>query len=183
MAALGELYDEGRLDPETHVMVQLATPSREEVEHYALMRSDIERQVGHINGEHSRLGHPVVHYLYQPVERDELVALFVAADLMVVTPLRDGMNLVAKEYVACHPEHNGALVLSEFAGAAAELTQAFVVNPHDLDGVKDGIVGALTQSPSEGRERMRAMHEQVLAHDVHRWAKTFLAALAATPKG
>lgn len=183
MTALGELYDERRLDPASHVMVQLATPSREEVEEYALMRSEIETQVGHINGEHGRLGHPVVHYLYQPVQRDELIALFVAADLMVVTPLRDGMNLVAKEYVACHPEYDGAIVLSEFAGAAAELTQAYIVNPHDLDGVKDGITAAIAQTPSQGRARMRAMHEQVLVHDVHHWAESFLKALAETPNG
>lgn len=172
--ALGELYDEGRLDPSRTVMVQLATPSREQVEQYARMRTSIETQVGRINGDHGQLGHPPVHYLYQPVDRDELIALYVAADAMLVTPLRDGMNLVAKEYVACHPEHDGALVLSEFTGAASELREAFLVNPHDLDFVKDTIVAALEQSPDRGRARMAAMHERVTTHDVHRWARTFL---------
>ena len=107
------------------------------------MREDIERQVGHINGEYGEVGHPVVHYLHRPVPRDELIAFFVAADVMLVTPLRDGMNLVAKEYVACRSDLGGALVLSEFTGAAAELRQAYLVNPHDLDGVKDAIEAAL----------------------------------------
>ena len=142
--------------------------------------SDIERQVGHINGEYGEVGHPVVHYLHRPVPRDELIAFFVAADVMLVTPLRDGMNLVAKEYVACRSDLGGALVLSEFTGAAAELRQAYLVNPHDLDGVKDAIEAALNQDPEEGRRRMRALRRQVLAHDVDRWARSFLDALAAT---
>jgi trehalose 6-phosphate synthase len=99
---------------------------------------------------------------------------------MVVTPLRDGMNLVAKEYVACRSDLGGALVLSEFTGAAEELRQAYLTNPHHLDGVKDSIAAALTQSPEEGRRRMRALRRQVLAHDVDRWARAFLDALAGT---
>ena len=109
-------------------------PSRERVESYQALRDDIERQVGHINGEYGEVGHPVVHYLHRPVPRDELIAFFVAGDVMLVTPLRDGMNLVAKEYVACRSDLGGALVLSEFTGAAAELRQAYLVNPHDTRG-------------------------------------------------
>jgi trehalose 6-phosphate synthase len=90
------------------------------------------------------------------VPRDELIAFFVASDVMLVTPLRDGMNLVAKEYVACRGDLGGALVLSEFTGAAAELRQAYLVNPHDLEGVKDAIEAALNQSDEEGRRRMGA---------------------------
>ncbi len=99
-------------------MIQIATPSRERVEHYQRMRNDIEQTVGRINGEYSRVGHPAVHYLHQSLPREELAAFFVAADVMLVTPLRDGMNLVAKEYVACRHDDGGVLVLSEFAGAA-----------------------------------------------------------------
>ena len=109
------------------------------------MRESIERQVGHINGEHGDIGHPIVHYLHRPIPRDELIAFFVAADVMLVTPLRDGMNLVAKEYVACRSDLGGALVLSEFTGAAAELRQAYLANPHHLEGVKDAIEEALNQ--------------------------------------
>ena len=160
------------------MLVQLATPSRERVDSYQKLRKDIERQVGHINGEYAEVGHPVVHYLHRPVPRDELIAFFVASDVMLVTPLRDGMNLVAKEYVACRSDLGGALVLSEFTGAAAELRQAYLVNPHDLEGVKDAIEAALNQTDDEGRRRMRALRRQVLAHDVDRWARSFLDALA-----
>ncbi|MGH3927383.1 MAG: alpha,alpha-trehalose-phosphate synthase (UDP-forming), partial [Pseudonocardiaceae bacterium] len=142
--ALRELYAEGRISADDVVMVQLATPSRERVEHYQQMRQDIEQAVGGINGEFGRVGHPAVHYLHQPIPRRELVAFFVAADIMLITPVRDGMNLVAKEYVACRHDLGGALVLSEFAGAAAELTSAFLVNPHDLDGVKNVMYQAIT---------------------------------------
>jgi trehalose 6-phosphate synthase len=96
---------------------------------------------------------------------------------MLVTPLRDGMNLVAKEYVACRSDLGGVLVLSEFAGAAIELKEAVLVNPHDTDGVKNALHAALTMSPTEGRRRMRALRKQVLANDVDKWARSFLDAL------
>ncbi|MFN2496326.1 MAG: trehalose-6-phosphate synthase [Pseudonocardiaceae bacterium] len=178
--ALRELYSEGRICAEDVVMVQLATPSRERVEHYQRMRQDIEQAVGWINGEFGRVGHPAVHYLHKSIPRSELVAFFVAADVMLVTPLRDGMNLVAKEYVACRHDLGGALVLSEFAGAAAELTSAFLVNPHDLDGIKNTVYQAITVDPEEGRRRMRALRRQVMTHDVDRWARSFLDALGET---
>ncbi|UXA17475.1 trehalose-6-phosphate synthase [Mycobacterium sp. SMC-4] len=178
LRAFSELLEEGRINRDDTVLVQLATPSRERVESYIAMREDIERQVGHINGEYGEVGHPVVHYLHRPIPREDLVAFFVAADVMLVTPLRDGMNLVAKEYVACRSDLGGALVLSEFTGAAAELRQAYLANPHDLDGVRNAIEAALNQSPEEGRRRMRALRRQVLAHDVDLWARAFLEALA-----
>ena len=178
LKAFSELLAEGRAKRDDTVLVQLATPSRERVESYRILRNEIEQQVGHINGEYGEVGHPVVHYLHRPVPRDELIAFFVASDVMLVTPLRDGMNLVAKEYVACRSDLGGALVLSEFTGAAAELRQAYLVNPHDLEGVKDAIEAALNQTAEEGRRRMRALRRQVLAHDVDRWARSFLDALA-----
>ncbi|BBZ24605.1 alpha,alpha-trehalose-phosphate synthase (UDP-forming) [Mycolicibacter hiberniae] len=177
LRAFNELLAEGRAKRDDTVLVQLATPSRERVESYQILRDDIERQVGHINGEYSEVGHPVVHYLHRPVPRDELIAFFVASDVMLVTPLRDGMNLVAKEYVACRSDLGGALVLSEFTGAAAELGQAYLVNPHDIECVKDVIEAAINQTEDEGRRRMRALRRQVLAHDVDRWARSFLDAL------
>jgi trehalose 6-phosphate synthase len=178
LKAFTELLAEGRAKGGDTALVQLATPSRERVENYQILREDIERQVGHINGDYGEVGHPVVHYLHRPVPRDELVAFYVASDVMLVTPLRDGMNLVAKEYVACRGDLGGALVLSEFTGAAAELRQAYLVNPHDLEGVKDAIETAINQPVEEGRHRMRALRRQVLAHDVDRWARSFLEALA-----
>ena len=179
LKAFAELLAEGRVKGDDTVLVQLATPSRERVRSYQKLREDIERQVGHINGEYGEVGHPVVHYLHRPIPRDELIAFFVASDVMLVTPLRDGMNLVAKEYVACRSDLGGALVLSEFTGAAAELQQAYQVNPHDTEGVKDGIEAALSQTVDEGRRRMRALRRQVLVHDVDRWARSFLDALTA----
>jgi trehalose 6-phosphate synthase len=180
LKAFSELLEQDRADRTDTVLIQLATPSRERVESYIEMREGIERQVGHINGEYGEVGHAVVHYIHRPLPRDELIAFFVAADVMLVTPLRDGMNLVAKEYVACRSDLGGALVLSEFTGAAAELRQAYLCNPHHTDGVRDAIEQALNQTPEDGRRRMRALRRQVLAHDVDRWARSFLDALAST---
>jgi trehalose 6-phosphate synthase len=183
LRAFSELLAEGRITSDDTVLVQLATPSRERVDSYRLLRNEVEQQVGHINGEYGEVGHPVVHYLHRPVPRDELIAYFVASDVMLVTPLRDGMNLVAKEYVACRSDLGGALVLSEFTGAAAELRRAYLTNPHDLDGVKEAIESALSQTLEEGRARMRAMRRQVLTYDVDRWARSFLDTLAAAKSG
>ncbi|MGB3769582.1 MAG: trehalose-6-phosphate synthase [Rhodococcus sp. (in: high G+C Gram-positive bacteria)] len=180
LEAFLELLAEGRVDPEDVVMIQVATPSRERVESYKQMRGEIESMVGRINGEFSRVGHPVVHYMHRPIPRDELIAYYVAADVMLVTPIRDGMNLVAKEYVACRSDLGGSLVLSEFTGAAAELRQAYQCNPHDLNSVKDAMMAAIEQDTDAGKRHIRAMRRQVLAHDVDRWARSFLAALGRT---
>jgi hypothetical protein len=110
------------------VLVQVATPTRESVDQYIDERHDIERAVGEINGRHARLGYPVIHYLYRTLPLDELVPLYRAADVLLVTPLRDGMNLVAKEFVATRLDDDGVLVLSEFTGAARELQHAVHVN-------------------------------------------------------
>ncbi|WP_432830271.1 alpha,alpha-trehalose-phosphate synthase (UDP-forming) [Dactylosporangium sp. CA-092794] len=179
LKAFRELLSEGRLTAPETVMVQVATPSRERVEHYQTLRVNVEREVGRINGEYGRVGQPAVHYLHQSYSRAELAALYVAADVMMVTPLRDGMNLVAKEYVGARADGGGAIVLSEFAGAAAELRQAFLCNPHDLDGVKDALMRAIHVDPVEGRKRMHAMHSHLRAHDVRTWADAFLDALGA----
>ena len=178
--AYGELLDEGRLGPRV-VLVQVASPSRERVEAYRTLRDEVELIVSRINGEHAEVGSPLVHYLHQSYPREEMAALYLAADVMLVTPLRDGMNLVAKEYVACRYDERGALVLSEFTGAADELTSAFLVNPHDINGLKDAIVRAATVSPAEARRRMRSMRRQVREHDVAHWAATFLDALKQAP--
>ncbi len=177
--AYGELRDEGRLGPRA-VLVQVASPSRERVEAYRALRDEVELTVSRINGEHAEVGSPPVHYLHQSYPREEMAALYLAADVMLVTPLRDGMNLVAKEYVACRHDESGALVLSEFTGAADELTGAFEVNPHDIDGLKDAIVRAATITPAEARHRMRAMRRQVREHDVAHWAASFLDTLRPT---
>ncbi len=175
--AYRERLDAGRVKVEDTVMVQVAVPSRERVDHYRALREKVEREVGRINGEFGRVGIPAVHYLNQSFDREEVAALYLAADVLVVTALRDGMNLVAKEYVATRVDNGGALVLSEFTGAATELTSAYLVNPHDLDGLEDSIVRALEAAPEENRARMRTMRRQVRGYDVRAWARSYLKAL------
>ena len=154
LRAFQALLDDGTLDPERCVLVQVATPTREGVEQYQDERHEIEQLVGEINGVHGRLGYPVIHYLYQTLPLDELVALYRTADVMLVTPLRDGMNLVAKEYVATRLDGDGVLVLSEFAGAADELTDAVLVNPHDERPLREAIMTAVEMNRHERRQRM-----------------------------
>ncbi|NUR87860.1 MAG: trehalose-6-phosphate synthase [Nonomuraea sp.] len=177
LEAFGELLRERRVYPGEAVFVQIATPSRERVEQYRRLRDDIELQVGRINGEHAMFGHQPVQYFHQSYEKQELAALYLAADVMVVTPLRDGMNLVAKEYVSCHHDLQGALVLSEFAGAADELRQSYLVNPYDVEGVKRTMLAAMRATPHELARRMRTMRRRVATYDVDRWASEFLTAL------
>ena len=174
LQAFGELLEEGALSVEDAVFVQVATPSRERVDEYRRLRDEIERLVGRINGDYGRIGRPAISYLHASYPRDEMAAMFKAADVMVVTPLRDGMNLVAKEYVACRDDEDGALVLSEFAGAADELKQAFMVNPYDIDGMKGTILAAMNASPRDTKRRMRAMRRTVQEHDVADWAAGFM---------
>ena len=111
-----------------------------------------------------------------------MAALYLAADVMLVTSLRDGMNLVAKEYVSCRPDLGGALVLSEFAGAWNELRQAFVCNPPDIEGLKQTIMSAIRTPADERQRRMKALRRRVADHDVQRWAARYLEALAYAPK-
>lgn len=177
LRAYGELVAEGHLSVSDSVFVQVATPSRERVDQYRIMREEVERLVGQLNGDLGRLGQPAISYLHSSYPPEEMAALYRAADVMVVTPYRDGMNLVAKEYVACRYDDGGALVLSEFAGAAHELRQAWLVNPYDINGIKQGMLEAFRATPRERARRMRAMRRQVMAHDVDLWATSFLAAL------
>jgi trehalose 6-phosphate synthase len=172
--AFGELIAEGRIDPDEVVLLQLAIPSRQRVEQYRQLKDDIDRLVGRINGEIQRVGRPPIIYLHVSYPRVEIAAFYRAADVMVVTPLRDGMNLVAKEYVACRQRDDGALVLSEFTGAARELRQAYLANPHDIDGLKDQLVEAMSDVPRSKAQRMKAMRRQVFENDIDKWARMFL---------
>jgi alpha,alpha-trehalose-phosphate synthase [UDP-forming] len=177
LRAYGELLDEGRLDPSYAIMVQVASPSRDRVEEYQRLRDEIEGVVGRINGDHSSIGRTAIRYLHQSFPKEEMAALYLTADVMLVTPLRDGMNLVAKEYVACNLDLRGRLVLSEFTGAAEELRNAFLVNPYDIDGTKAAILEAVGASTGEAARRMRTLRRRVMEFDVHHWANTFLGAL------
>ena len=181
LKAYEELLRDGALSPPDVTLVQVATPSRERVESYRELRTQVERTVGRINGEFAPIGSPAVHYQHHSYPLKEMAALYLAADVMLVTPLRDGMNLVAKEYVTCRHDNGGALVLSEFTGAYHELHQAFVCNPHDIEGLKQTILKAVN-TPARDRARiMRSLRRRVADNDVNRWATRFLDALAAAP--
>ncbi|HEY8375076.1 MAG TPA: trehalose-phosphatase, partial [Nannocystis sp.] len=131
-----------------------------------------------INGRWATLTEAPIHYIYRGLPQDQLVRLYRAADVMLVTPNRDGMNLVAKEFVAARTDGDGVLVLSEFAGAAEEMPEALQINPFDVDGMARAIEQALDMPEAERRTRMSGLRARVLHFDVHRWAEDFLAALA-----
>ena len=177
LSAFAELLDRYDHALDAVVLVQVAVPSREAMPDYAQMRGRVEQQVGHINGMCGDGGRVPVHYLYRNLPQEELVAWYSAADVMLVTPLRDGMNLVAKEFVACRPDGDGVLVLSEFAGAAKELDQALLVNPHDVDGMATAFEQALEMPLAEQRRRMASLRRVIDRRDVHTWAAEFLDAL------
>ncbi len=178
LRAFSELIVDDHLDVEDAVFVQVATPSRERVGQYRILRDEIDRLVGRINGDLGRIGRPAISYLHSSYPREEMAALYLAADIMVVTPYRDGMNLVAKEYVACRYDDDGALVLSEFAGAANELRQAWLVNPYDINGMKSALLEAYHADHRELSRRMKAMRKTVIAHDVVAWANSFMEGLS-----
>ena len=158
-------------------LVQVAVPSREGVGAYQRIRRNVEGLVGRINGTFGTARWTPIHYLHRSVADAELLALYRAATVMLVTPVRDGMNLVAKEFVACRADEDGVLVLSEFVGAAAEMTDAVQVNPYDVDGSAEAYYRALTMPRAERRTRMRELRRRVITYDVHAWSSSFLAAL------
>ncbi len=177
LTAYGELLAEGRLHAEDVTLVQIANPSRERVQAYMKLRDEIELTVGRINGDYGTIAHTPISYHHHGYPRDEMVALYLAADVMLVTALRDGMNLVAKEYVACRFDEDGVLVLSEFAGASDELKRALLINPHDIDGLKEAILQAISMPEGDRSARMRWLRKRVIEHDVTRWSSEFLKVL------
>jgi trehalose 6-phosphate synthase len=159
------------------VLVQLVVPSREDIPEYHQMRAEIERGVGQIQGEFTRAGWVPIHYQFGRWDRVELVAHYRAAGIALVTPLKDGMNLVAKEFCASSLEGKGVLILSEYAGATAQLQRdALLVNPYDVEGVAEAIHHAFTMPKDEAQKRMRSMRKTIQATDVSWWVDTFLKA-------
>jgi len=158
-------------------LIQVAAPSREGVGAYREYARSVHELVGRINGRFTTVGLAPIHYLARTLPRERVVALYRAASVALVTPLRDGMNLVAKEYPAARTDEDGVLILSEFAGAAAELAGSILVNPYDLDGTAQAIAQALEMPRDERRDRMRTLRARVQEHDVHRWARDFRAVL------
>ncbi len=157
--------------------IQISAPSRTKVEAYQAMREKIEQMVGRINGRFGGQGCIPIDYRYQSYSHDELAAYYRASDLCLVTPLRDGMNLVAKEYVASQVDNAGALVLSRFAGAFHELGDAIIVNPYDPEGMAEGIYEAIMMPAEEKRTRMQRMRDVVQRNDIYWWLERFLRSL------
>jgi trehalose 6-phosphate synthase len=166
--------------PDLHrrvTLLQVAVPSREAVPMYQELKAEIERLVTQINGKFTEPGWVPIHYVFRSLERDEVLAYYCAADVALLTPLKDGMNLVAKEYCACQLDGDGVLVLSEFAGAAVQLHQgAQLVNPYDVEGVAATLHRAVSLPRQQRRPAMRRLRRIVRTQDVHWWAARVLEA-------
>jgi trehalose 6-phosphate synthase/phosphatase len=159
-------------------LLQASVPSRQNVTSYALLKQQIDELVGRLNSQHSTTCSVPVHNIYGSLEEEEIVAFYRAADVMLVTPLRDGMNLVAKEFVASRLDDDGVLILSEFAGAATELRDGLLVNPYDIEEVASAMRQAMAMPPEERRRRMSALRRRVRESDVQCWAERFVHELA-----
>ncbi len=181
--AFGRLLDDhedlrGRVN-----LLQIAPPSRETVGAYRDLREEMDRLAGRVNGDYSDLDWTPIRYLARSYSREVLAGLYRLARVGLVTPLRDGMNLVAKEYVAAQdPDDPGVLILSEFAGAAERMQEALIVNPHDLGGVADAIRRGIEMPREERIERWLLLNEEVRTNDVAAWRRQFLDALEAVGK-
>ncbi len=154
----------------TVVLIQVLVPSRHKVEEYRVMKREIDQEVGRINGEYGREGWIPIHYLYRALDREELVAYYRAADVALVTPLRDGMNLVAAEFATSRVDVDGVLIVSEFAGIADRCDGAIRVNPYDRQGTAQAIAEALAMDASERARRMTRLQRFVRSNTVSRWA-------------
>lgn len=179
LRAFGDVLSRVRAGERRFAFIQLAVPSREQVPAYQELRLDIEQLVGRINGDYGSAGWSPISYLYRTIPFEEIVALYVAADIMLVTPLRDGMNLVAKEYIASRVDGDGVLILSEFAGAAEQLRSALLVNPYDVDRMAETIEQAAAMSVPEQKTRMQPLQRTVRRSDVFEWARQCLTTLEA----
>ncbi len=158
-------------------LVQVVVPSREEVHEYQLLKEHIERLVGEINGQFTEPGWIPIHYLYRSLSRQELVSFYLASDIALVTPLRDGMNLVAKEFCVCNYQEDGVLILSEFAGAASQLHRdAILVNPYDVNGIAEAVRRGFYMHSSERQARMQGLRSIIQEYDIHFWLTSFMEA-------
>lgn len=167
-----ELYPEHR---EEVTLLQVAVPSRAQVTEYRELKREIDELVGKVNGRFATATWSPIRYLYRNLPQDRLAAIYRDADVALVTPLRDGMNLVAKEFVASQLDDPGVLVLSSLAGAAETMREALLVNPYNLDGTAESIHRALTMDEDERRSRMAALRKREQRDDVHQWVSSFLA--------
>ncbi len=161
-------------------LIQIVVPSRVDIPKYRDLKLEIERMVSDINGKFAQTHWVPIHYIFRSVDRSELVALYRAADIALITPLKDGMNLVAKEYCACNVTEDGVLIMSEFAGAAAQLhPEAILVNPHDVEEVAGSIAAACDMPLSEKRRRVKALRRKIQKSDIYWWVDSFIKAVFA----
>jgi trehalose 6-phosphate synthase len=162
-------------------LVQVVVPSREEIPEYYGLKTEIERMVGEINGQFTQSDWIPIHYIYRKLDRTELVAYYRTAEIALITPLKDGMNLVAKEYCASSLEENGVIILSEFCGSTAQLHRgALIVNPYDIEGVADAIYHGFKMDREERRRRMKKLRHSIRKQGIFWWVDSFLqAAIAA----
>lgn len=177
LKAIETLLKQKRLSLDDFVFIQVVVPSREKVPLYVDMKNQIEQMVSHLNGDYGEPGKTPIQYLHRSLKFEELMAYYRSADIMLVTPLQDGMNLVAKEYLCTRSDDSGALILSEFAGASEELKHAFLVNPHDVDGLANQIERAMKAPEKELKVRMKRLRETINKRTVYQWADEFLEAL------
>ncbi len=180
LRAYAELLSDDLIDPRDAVMVQIAQPTRTDTPGYEEVRAEVDQLVGQINGDYATMTSVAVKYLHQGQSLEQLVALYRSADVMLVTPFRDGMNLVAKEFVAANHDRPASLVLSEFAGAAHQLRSARLVNPFDIVDVKQAILAALAANPGERLRTIKRLAANVRRHDAAWWSTTFLQRLEAS---
>ena len=181
LRAFGELLDEGQLDTEKCAFVQVAVPSRSDVAAYEDEREEVEELIERVNAKHQRANGTVpIVYMDSSLDEVAMSTWFRSADALVVTSLADGMNLVAKEFVAARGDLDATLILSEFAGAAQDLDGAMIVNPYDIEAIKRALLAAINMPLVERAARMKAMRTAVKHNDVHRWARNFLNRLEST---
>ena len=163
-------------------LIQIVVPSRESIPHYQDLKNEVERLVAEINGEFGEPEWIPINYIHRSIPRDELIAVYNAAEVALITPLKDGMNLVAKEYCASRAQTDGVLILSEFAGAAPELRNgALLVNPYDEDGVAAAIKKALEMPAEERHRRMLRLQNQIRTSNILKWRDRFFAAIKKSP--
>jgi trehalose 6-phosphate synthase len=174
LLALEQLLEEHPWQRERLTLVQIAAPSRTRIPTYADLRRQVEEAVERINQRYQTAHWKPVVLIERQCSHEEVNRWYRAADLCLVTSLHDGMNLVAKEYVAARDDEDGVLVLSKFTGAAVELRDALVVNPYDTAGVAEAIHRGLEMSRAERRQRMQQMRRQVMEHNIYRWAASVL---------
>lgn len=178
LAAFGNALERFPQLREKISLIQIVVPSRVDIPKYRDLKLEIDRMVSDINGKFAQTHWVPVHYIFRSVDRAELVALYRAADIALITPLKDGMNLVAKEYCACKVSEDGVLIMSEFAGAAAQLhPEAILVNPYDVEEVAGSIAAASEMPLPEKRRRMKALRRKIQKSDIHWWVDSFIKAV------